>query len=345
MGISYLRGYRDPHRGLRVWSIVARTMPNFLVLRVPMHIPDGWKWLGHGRFMAFVFKLWGHLLLVARIQKVSHGSILVREFLTWPLLLIAPFLFFKRHSLWFLCQHNLAFANVNSGHRVILRVLRRVGFGFVLFEDASAWNVIEPNAGPLANVRSIPLPFQSEKKETHRRNAGAKLMVGFVGNFRKEKSPIWALEILAKAFSPQGLLPDCELLVGSPDAEFRAGCLSYARVIDTGTYASYLAALDACDIVVLPYDGASYAYRSSGVLAEALTCGCAVVVPDVPTLRNQVLDPIPIGSCYADQSGLIAAVQAAAAIVRSGSFGAVLDAHYAVRGPASVYSALEGLTK
>jgi glycosyltransferase involved in cell wall biosynthesis len=345
MGLGYLRGYYDPHRGLRTWSNIARLLPELTILRVPMHTPEKFRCLVKYAPTAFFFKLLGHFGLIGRIFRVPNNTILIREFLTVPLLLIAPFLFWQRHRLWFMCQHNIAFAHSKPSHRIVLRLLRHIGFRFVVFEDANAWKVIEPDVGTLDLVRSIPLPFQTELNKADRRKERSTLTVGFVGNFRKEKSPMWALDILAKACVSNESLYSCELLVGTPDPEFRDLCAHHGRVVDTGSYSSYLDALFSCDVVVLPYDPSSYAYRSSGVLAEAVACGCAVVVPDVPTLRDQVFYPSPVGACYADQEGLIGAVQSAVALVRSGKLEAALKDHYSARGPIGTYAALLGLTK
>lgn len=345
MGISYIHGYRDPHKGLKIWTISSRQIQDLTILRVPMHVPTSYKFLRHSRLSELVFKLWGHFLLTMRINRNKSHTVLVREFLTWPLFIMAPSLYFQRNRLWFLCQHNMAFASCKVGHRIILKLLSELGFRFVLYENVEAWHVILGKAAPPSKVYAIPLPFPVETVGRVRTYPVSTVTVGFVGNFRKEKSPTWALDALIAAFTPNGEMSGCQLLVGSPDAEFRESYAQHARVIDTTIYESFVDALKACDVVVLPYEPESYAYRSSGVLAEAVAYGCAVVAPDLPTLRDQVFYPAAVGACYASQADFVVAVQKAVSLVRAGKLEAALAAHHALRGAAGVHDALVGLMK
>ncbi len=345
MNISYVRGYRDPHMGLRIWSIVARNVPGLVVMRVPMHIPSRFKYLSGSKAVALAYKLFGHLLLIKRIAHTKSGTVLVREFLTWPLLLISPFLFFQRHRLLFVCQHNIAFAAHNLTHRLILKLLRKIGLRFVLFEESVAWQVVENSNPPAENVRSISMPFPAGVMRKTRSLPDGILTIGFVGNFRKEKSPLWALQAIHAGIASSDKLANCRLIVGTSDLELRSHFAEHAQVMDTSSYASYIAVLCACDVVVLPYEPASYAYRSSGVLAEAVACGCAVVVPDVPTLRQQVFQPMAVGACYSDRADFLSAVQSAVSLVRQGELKAALDAHRIQRGATGVRAAFLGFTQ
>jgi len=145
---------------------------------------------------------------------------------------------------------------------------------------------------------------------------GAVPVIGLVGHFRREKAPEWALERIAAAIVDGRL--HARLLVGSPDAAFRAAWSGRAEVIDTSAHGDYLDALRRSTVVVLPYPPAGYRYRVSGVLAEAVACGARVVVPDLPLLRAQVSRPAPVGAWYRDQDELLDAVDRTLAIeVRS----------------------------
>jgi glycosyltransferase involved in cell wall biosynthesis len=66
--------------------------------------------------------------------------------------------------------------------------------------------------------------------------------------------------------------------------------------------------LNDADIVVLPYDSASYARRSSGILAQALAAGRVVIVPAGTWMARQVH---PSASLLFAEGGLAAAVEAA----------------------------------
>jgi len=347
MGISYVRGYRDPHMGLRILSAVSRKLAGVAVVRVPMHIPEQYKSFRENTFVALTFKFFGHFLLIKRVRHVPSGEIVIREFLTLPLLMISPLIFSQRKRLWFLCHHNIAVAANNFGHRWALKFLQKIGFRFIVFENKSAWKVVDQHDVSLSSVRAIPIPLPQITTKALSGEVKNKLIkIGFVGNYRKEKSPIWALQALELELElgDAGALAGCSLLLGTSDPELRSRFSEVAQVIDTNSYQAYLAALHACDVVVLPYDPVAYAYRTSGVLAEAIACGCAVVVPDVPILREQVFEPALVGACYADCDGIVEAVRSAVALVRDSNFQAAIESHRVYRGTESIRDVLSALS-
>ena len=344
MGISYVRGYRDPHLSLGLLSTVARTLAGVAVLRVPMHVPERFKSLRGSRLVSHAFKFFGHMLLIKRVARVPSSEIVIREFLTLPLLMISPLLFSRRKRLWFLCQHNVAFAAKKTSHRWALKFLRKIGFRFILFENKSAWKAVEQDEVPVSSVCSIPSPLpQITAKSRSNDTKNKAVTIGFVGNYRKEKSQIWALQALQLELSEAGALAGCSLLLGTSDPELRSRFAEVAQVIDTNSYQAYLAALHACDVVVLPYQTASYAYRISGVLSDAIACGCAVVVPDIQTLREQVFQPALVGACYADPNGIVEAVRSAASLARGANFQAAIELHRVYRGKGSIRDFLSTL--
>lgn len=344
MGISYVRGYRDPHMGLSILSTVARTLAGVVVLRVPMHVPERYKTFRSSQVVSLAFKFLGHILLIKRIARVPSGEIVIREFLTLPLLIISPLLFLQRKRLWFLCHHNIAFAAKNTSHRWALKFLRKAGFRFILFENKLAWKAVEQDEVPVSSVYVIPGPLPQITSKSHSGDTVNKTVtIGFVGNYRKEKSQIWALQALQQEMGDDGALAGCSLLLGTSDTELRNRFSEVAQVIDTNSYQAYLAALRACDVVVLPYDPAAYAYRISGVLSDAVACGCAVVVPDIPILREQVFQPALVGACYADPSGIVEAVRSAASLSRDANFQAAIESHRVYRGTESIRDVLRAL--
>jgi glycosyltransferase involved in cell wall biosynthesis len=345
MGISYVRGYKDPHMSLGVLSTVARTLAGVVVLRVPMHIPDRYEIFRKSQMVSLAFKLFGHILLIKRVARVPSGEVVIREFLTLPLLIISPLLFSQRKRLWFLCQHNVAFAAKNTSHRWALKFLRKVGFRFILFENSLAWKAVEQDEVPVSSVCAIPSPLPQIISKSHSGDPLNKAVtIGFVGNYRKEKSQIWALQALQREMGDGGALAGCSLLLGTSDTELRNRFSAVAQVIDTNSYQAYLAALRACDVVVFPYDPAAYAYRISGVLSDAVACGCAVVVPDIPILRDQVFQPALVGACYADPSGIVEAVRSAASLARDANFPFAIESHRVYRGKESIRDVLSALS-
>jgi glycosyltransferase involved in cell wall biosynthesis len=153
------------------------------------------------------------------------------------------------------------------------------------------------------------------------------MVVGFIGSFRAEKSPRWALDAIAAAIAEGRFTPPIEMLIGTADADFLDRWKDRATVMNTTLRADYLRALESCDVVVLPYDESAYSYRISGVLAEAVGLGCLVVAPDLPALRDQVGLPLPAGACYRDRSELVDCVQRAIDMARQPARALAVQAH------------------
>jgi glycosyltransferase involved in cell wall biosynthesis len=223
----------------------------------------------------------------------------------------------------------------------MLKVLYAAGFRFVVCETRDTWKPIAAQPDP-ARVIAMPTPIPDYlvRQTPLRQGAERKMVIGFIGSFRAEKSPLWALDQVAKAQDEGRFVPGIELLIGTADTDFLQRWEGRALLIDTTARADYLRALEACDVVVLPYEEASYSYRVSGVLAEAVALGCLVVAPDLPTLRDQVLLPLPVGVCYKDRLELVDCVQRA--IVMAGQPSSVLasQAHREIRSLDAVVDAI-----
>jgi len=304
-----------------------------------MHTPSHWlPWL-QGPPREFFGKLFGHVLLIRRIRKSSANTLLVREFLTIPLLLIAPFLWVYRAKLWFLCHHNLSVAVGRRSHRWALRVLSNTGFRFAVFENILAWRA---TGAPLVprNIIAVPAPVLTVPANDHPTHLSNRIVIAFVGNYRAEKSPSWALDAIRHDLGKQIPSEEFQLLVASPNAEFRREWGDRALTIDTSSYVRYIYALACSDILVLPYDPHAYAYRISGVVTEAVACGCTIVIPDLPVLREQILEPEPIGSCYKEPAELVPAVIQAIKLRRHQRFAGALQAHRLHRCPTSLQTSL-----
>lgn len=343
---AFLRGYSDPHRSLGVLSSVARGLTGVRVLRVPMNVPAAMNWGVAEKLLALGCKLCAHVLLAGRVARAPGEKVLVREFLTLPLLLCAPLLLRYRTRVWFLCQHNIAFAAQRHSHRWALRALRSIGFRFVVFENTSAWLVVEPESDAVRQgVIALRLPFPGAGVPCAVRDTDVSTVIGFVGNMRKEKSPLWALRAICRELGESGRLAGCVLLVATSDQgllqEF-SGQMS-VRSVDTTEYERYHDALRSCDVVVLPYEPAAYRFRTSGVIADAVWAGCAVVAPDLPILREQVLYPSAIGATYSQPEGLVHAVKAAIALRQSADFRNALLLHHSLRGNATIAGTLNRL--
>lgn len=333
----YLCNYADPHPGLRTMSVAAAYLQDVAVMRVPMPIP------GRGSRRAawrFLWKLFAHLLIVVRVFRSSASTIIVREFLTLPVVVIAPLLWPFRRRLWFLNNHNLAKANSSTTHAKALRLLARMGFQFLVFEDASLWTQVLGQQTKSA-IRTAPFPAPIWPAPDRLSSSSAPV-VGLIGNFRPEKSPVWALEIAIRLASDTRR--PFQLLVGSNEPAFLQCWQGRGAIaVDTTRYSDYKAALARCDVVVLPYDVGMYFGRASGVTAEAIASGCAVVVPNLPVLRSQTSHPTLAGVTFSGQESFAAAILGALGLSSTGNFRSVAAQHAVTRGVPGFVSFFQSL--
>jgi glycosyltransferase involved in cell wall biosynthesis len=341
--ISYLRRYRDPHGALGMLGPACRRVGTVQLVRVPMHPVLAGGATPPGRLSVLLGKLFGHLRLIPRAyapQPPGARALFVREFLTTPLFMVAPFIWLQRRRLWFMCHHNVGQAAQRPSHRFMLRALYGAGFRFVVYETPETWAPIAAQPDP-ARVIAMPTPIPEISRHTPLRlDPERRIVVGFIGSFRAERSPLWALEAIEQALAAGELAPNVDLLVGTADPQFLERWKDRAQVIDTTTRADYLAALEACDVVVLPYDEPSYSYRTSGVLAESAALGCMVVAPDLPALRDQVGLPMPIGVCYKNRAELVDSVRRAVELAARPSRADATQAHREQRSGAAVDRAI-----
>jgi hypothetical protein len=107
--------------------------------------------------------------------------------------------------------------------------------------------------------------------------------------------------------------------------------------------ADYEAALERCDVIVLNYQRERYFYRPSGVIADAVAHGAAVVTPDFPLMHRQLTHPAPVGSVFTDLDQLPDAIARARAL--RPSFADSLARQVQARDAAALASLLDGFVQ
>lgn len=333
--ISYLRRYQDPHKGLMLIR-QACTRVGLKMIRIPMQSPFAAGGALGKRIGAFLGKLLGHVGLIGQVLRHRGKTVVIREFLTVPLFAVAPFLWPKRKSLWLFCQHNIGLSVNNRLHRSMMRLLYAAGFNFLVYDTVDVFNPIAPPRP--GRVLAVPFPVPAIARPDAPARPPGQITIGFVGAFRPEKSPEWAIRRIADLIAAGKLPSHVRLLIGNDKADFLAQWSHAAKTVNTRSYGDFLATLSQCDIVVLPYDEQVYQYRCSGVFSEAVALGCLIVAPDIPGLREQIHLPRPVGACYAGREALEQAVLRAIAMAGDP---ALPDAFSAQRR----HRSLEGITQ
>ena len=285
-----------------------------------------------GRLLWKAGVLLRHAKLICRCWAVCFRShILVREFSTLPLLLFFPLLWPIRRRLFFVIHHNLQWAARSRAERFGMAALARLGTRWVIFETQSFQSLEKLK---IPSPRNLVLPHPVPGKTAGQKNS-ARTVIGVAGYYRPEKGMDGLLRLLTEHF------PDCDILAGVPNPE--AVQVPSVKVINTAAEEDYRAMLACCDVLVQNNARDNYFYRASGPLADAAASGTAVVVPDFPLLRHQVLFPVPVGEVFQGLETVPDAVRAAIEKARSGQYD--FDTYCAARTAQAVAGQLDEFSR
>lgn len=281
----------------------------------------GWGSEGDLRWKAGV--LLRHFALVYRCWRVAlRRYVLVREFSTIPLLMVFPLLWPVRRKLLFFIHHNLQWAAQSRIEKFGLNLLHRSGARFAMYE------VCPDGLADLTVPHPVPRRVSGEKSPD-------RPVIGVAGYYRPEKGMDGLLRLLTQQF------PDCDILAGVPNPA--ALQIPSVKVINTAAEEDYRAMLARCDVVVQNSARDSYFYRASGPLADAAASGTAVVVPDFPLLRHQVMEPVQIGETFRTPDELTPAVRRAVERMRRGGYD--FESYCAARTPQAVADRLDEFSR
>jgi len=274
-----------------------------------------WKGAVMLRHAALVFRCWA---------VCSHPHILIREFSTWPLLLVFPLLLPLRRKLFFVIHHNLQWAASSRIERAGFTALARLGARWVLFETQelaglealdipSGQNLVLPH--PVLESGVSPIILASpENTKIIGLTPPARPVIGVAGYNRPEKGSGELLKLLAECF------PDCELMLGTANPETISGLPGVVQIVDTASDEAYSRMLAQCDVLVQNSASNRYFYRVSGPVADAAACGTAVIAPDFPLLQHQITSPVPVGEVFQRLEKMPQAVQTAIESARAGKY-------------------------
>jgi len=122
------------------------------------------------------------------------------------------------------------------------------------------------------------------------------IKIGIVGIIRPDK-PIMPIINILENYTNETVA--VESFIGTPFWQIPAELNSVGlQLIDTTTSEQYNSFIQSLDIVINYYDKDHFYYRSSGVLNDAVSGGCFVIVPDYPLFKEQISNPIKVGETY-----------------------------------------------
>jgi hypothetical protein len=145
-------------------------------------------------------------------------------------------------------------------------------------------------------VLPLPLPKAVGQREPF---DPRRVRIGIAGILRPDKPVLPLLALLQQAFRED---TNFELSLGTPfwqlsDAIRQSG----VRLVDTSRPEQFQEHLRNCDIVVADFDEASFYFRPSAIINDALSAGCYVLAPDYPVFRAQLNQPCTVGACFTNQ--------------------------------------------
>jgi hypothetical protein len=253
---------------------------------------------------------YNHLALAAQIARgaLAGRVVIVREFNNVLLLLLLPLIWPLRSQLLLNINDNLAPENSRVS-RLSLVVLRRLGFRMLLLDGEAV------PAGLLrkhAPIRLLTPYFAVSDRRRSARPHGldGKLVVGFVGYFRRDKG---GLEALVEAVRKLRSVPGVMMALGYWNREqveaLPADVKESVLLRETLRHEDYSEFLYSCDAVVV-LASESYRLRHSGILVDTLSRGTLAICPAFPLLSCQALRPVPVGATYGSLADLPEAVKA-----------------------------------
>lgn len=248
--------------------------------------------------------IFGHLLLVLSFFRDyrKYDLILVREFLSVPLI---PFVWLAvplRKKICFINNHNLQKATVLKSHRFAFKALCTMGFKIAFLEGCDGLDAL---GIPFREQQFFSLPQPIIAVKNCLNEVRSRKSVGVVGAYRPEKGWDKLLQVIFEIKEKSG----ANIIVGTPNyKELKTKLGLKAKEIDirdTTASDAYAEALMGCDVLLFSYNRDDYYYRPSGVIVNAVECGASVVCPDYPIFRRQVLFPKPIGCLYSGDSEIV----------------------------------------
>ncbi|MBR8830485.1 MAG: hypothetical protein N5P05_000041 [Chroococcopsis gigantea SAG 12.99] len=238
-------------------------------------------------------------------------SIFVLEAYNQHLLFLLPMLISTGKNIFIGIHGNQQFAQENKvkalGFEYLQFYLKNFPKVKVVLLEVGDHLVPEKFRFPQNSQLVIPHPMlgdvEPRLKYGERRNSSEKIKIGLTGIIRPDKPIDKILKKLQKFIT---LNQDSfELIIGTPLREKPAYLESLDITLrDTTKDEDYLNLLKELDILVVDYDKKRYYYRASGVISDAVSCGCYIIAPDYPLIEHQITWPAIVGNTFTDLSQL-----------------------------------------
>lgn len=259
------------------------------------------------RFIRHIDQVVSHICFsIQLMNKMDSRLLIVREFLTIPLLFSWPLLFLLKNKMLFVVNHNIQKCYTSKVHKYSLKLLVKFGCRLLMLESDAGFDLISKKKNHTHLVLPIPIIYSDDKcKINHAdKKKSSDLIVGVVGNIRKEKGTFDLIRILHNQISEKKA--NIKILLGCPDQNILDQfTMPEFITINTTEFVDFERAISTCDAIILNYNKYDYFYRSSGVVVDAIKLGVMTIVPNFPVLRHQIEFPEKVGFTYEDIESII----------------------------------------
>jgi hypothetical protein len=220
--------------------------------------------------------------------------VLIREFSSVCLLVLAVFIFPLRARMVFNINHNLK--NVEDRFPLILYILAKIGFNFLMLDGYYLEQYIP--ASIKQNILIHPFPcHRSLRSRTYKIDPHILINIGVVGDFRAEKG---SLSEITGAVKELALLNSCNICIGArnPSAVQLYFKDMDIQIANTGSHEQYHAYLNSLDILLIFAKRETYFRRHSGTIMDGISHGVITLAPNFPVFKSQLEVPVTIGITY-----------------------------------------------
>lgn len=223
------------------------------------------------------------------IHRRRKDAIFVREFSTYFFLISLVLTIPLRKKILLLNAHNVQSANNNLIEKVILNLYLFSGCRIIMLEtrDHLLSVIWTQNLSRILCINHPTPHFMANKYDNH-----FSIRVGMVGDFHPDKNMQPVLINLSRICKHEGIF---KLEIGTKTFPLRLPPDVSCVVHDTREADCYIEFLKNIDILLVPYPAKKYFFRASGIIAEAISCGTFIITTNLPSLANQVLNPVPVG--------------------------------------------------
>lgn len=270
---------------------------------------------GRTRASAFARRFTEYVELSIRIwKKARYNHIVVREFSTFYFILTLLLCLPLRRKISLIVAHNVQAAVTSRLQRALLRFYHGLGVKMICLESADLLSRWLGSSKSLITIRHPVTPLIDKPRDNAPEEHGT-LRVGFVGDLRPEKGIVGALECVLEAPHDKSV----QVFIGTPKPSVVEEKSWDVKILSTKSKEQYFQFLSSMHVLIVPYPSTTYAYRASGIVADACSVGTPVICPHLPILERQVLDPGRGGIClHEDQLLNTTAVADAIADLRRG---------------------------